>query len=179
MRTRSMATGKPAAAASRSAAAGGPLGGVVGEQITRLGLTNLVRYPFHKPFSELLAVTDLLVLPSEYEGMPMVVVESLATGIPVVATDVGNNREVLERTGGGIIVHIGDVGGMRRAVRKLLAEPPDPAALRAAVERAFQLGPMAEAYYRAFTAADPLEAEGFEGSRVRGLRNGTRDETAA
>ena len=140
----------------------GPLGSVVSEQITRLGLTNLVRYPFHKPFSELLAVTDLLVLPSEYEGMPMVVVESLATGIPVVATDVGNNREVLERTGGGVVVHVGDVGAMRRAVRQLLAAPPDPGALRTAVEAAFQLAPMAEAYYRVFTGADAPAREGTD-----------------
>ena len=34
------------------------------------------------------------------------------------------------------------------------AAPPDPAALRAAMERHFQLGPMAEAYYRAFAGAN-------------------------
>jgi glycosyltransferase involved in cell wall biosynthesis len=140
----------------------GPLGSVVSAQIQRLGLANLVQHPFHKPFSELLAVTDLLVLPSEYEGMPMVVVESLAMGIPVVATDVGNNREVLERTGGGVVVHVGDVGGMRRAVRQLLADPPDAAALRAAVENAFQLGPMADAYYRAFTEVVPQDGKADE-----------------
>lgn len=140
----------------------GPLGAVVSEQIKRLGLRNIVQHPFHKPFSELLAVTDLLVLPSEYEGMPMVILEALAMGVPVVATDVGNNREVLERSGGGTVVHIGDVVALRRAVQQMLAHPPDPAALRAAMQREFQLAPMAEAYYRAFTGADVPGGEGTD-----------------
>ena len=143
----------------------GPLGGVVAEQIERLGLPNIVQHPFHKPFSELLAVTDLMVLPSEYEGMPMVILEALAMGVPVVATDVGNNRDVLERSGGGVVVPVGDVGALRRAVQQMLAEPPSPSALRAAMERHFQLGPMAEAYYRAFTGAEtPDEVRGGDDS---------------
>jgi hypothetical protein len=60
------------------------------------------------------------------------------------------------------VVHVGDVGGMRRAVRQLLADPPDAAALRAAVENAFQLGPMADAYYRAFTEVVPQDGKADE-----------------
>lgn len=131
----------------------GPLGEDVRQQAQRLGLRNLILRSFHRPFSELLAVTDLLVLPSEYEGMPMVIVEALAMGIPVVATDVGNNRDVLQRTAGGAVVDVGDVAAMRRAVQRLVAEPPDPAALRDAVAREFPLEAMADAYYRVFTGA--------------------------
>jgi glycosyltransferase involved in cell wall biosynthesis len=46
------------------------------------------------PISDVLAVTDVLILPSEHEGMPLIVSEAQIMGKAVVVTDVGNNREV-------------------------------------------------------------------------------------
>ncbi len=127
----------------------GPLAATVRETRERLGLANLIVHEFHQPAREVFAVADLLVLPSEYEGMPMVILEALAMGVPVVATDVGNVREVLERTQGGQVVEkIGDVPGLRRAVQQVLAAPPEPAALRAAVAREFGLPEMVAQYER-------------------------------
>jgi glycosyltransferase involved in cell wall biosynthesis len=112
----------------------GQLAPQVDEEIHRTGLKNIVRHKFYRPISDVLAVTDVLVLPSEYEGMPLIVGEAQVMGKPVVVTDVGNNREVLAITGGGVVVpQIGDVGALADGVRRMLARPPDPARIREAV----------------------------------------------
>jgi glycosyltransferase involved in cell wall biosynthesis len=127
----------------------GPLAETVRAQVATSGLDNISVHAFHQPSSECYAVADVLLLPSEYEGMPMVILEALAMGVPVVATDVGNNREVLTRTGGGRIVdRVGDVPALRQAVLATLDAPADPAALRAAVEREFGMSAMLDAYAR-------------------------------
>jgi glycosyltransferase involved in cell wall biosynthesis len=55
-----------------------------------------------------LGIADLAVLPSRAEAMPMVVAESLAVGVPMVASDVGDVGEILTRTGAGIAVPADD-----------------------------------------------------------------------
>lgn len=64
---------------------------------------------------------DVLVLPSRSEGQPMVLLEALAAGCPVVATDVGGVREVLEG-GCGIVIPSGDPVEIASAVDRLLSE---------------------------------------------------------
>jgi glycosyltransferase involved in cell wall biosynthesis len=127
----------------------GPLAETVRAQVATSGLDNIRVHAFHQPSSECYAVADVLLLPSEYEGMPMVILEALAMGVPVVATDVGNNREVLTRTGGGRIVdRVGDLPALRQAVLATLDAPADPDALRAAVEREFGMTAMLDDYAR-------------------------------
>lgn len=109
----------------------GPLAARVDEQLQKIGLRNIRRLPFYQPISDLLAVTDVLVLPSEFEGMPMIVLEAQTMGKPVVVTDVGNNRDIVERTQGGVVLaQIGDVSALMSAVRQMLDHPPDPVELR-------------------------------------------------
>ncbi len=109
----------------------GPLEAQIDAAIAQVNATVLIRrLPFRRPISDILAVTDVLVLPSEFEGMPLIVAEAQAMGKPVVVTDVGNNREVLELTGGGVVVPVGDVQALYLGVQQMLAQPPDPARLR-------------------------------------------------
>jgi glycosyltransferase involved in cell wall biosynthesis len=109
----------------------GPLSPVLDEQIIKIGLTNVLRYGFYRPISDVLAVTDVLILPSEHEGMPLIVSEAQIMGKAVVVTDVGNNLEVLELTGGGVVVpQIGDVAALMNGVRQMLQGPPDAAQVR-------------------------------------------------
>ena len=61
----------------------GPLADQVDAQISKIGLKNIQRHPFYRPISDILAVTDVLVLPSDFEGMPMVIIEAQAMGKPV------------------------------------------------------------------------------------------------
>lgn len=82
----------------------------------------------------LLAAADLMVLPSEREGLANVWVESLAAGTPVLIADVGGAREVVDRPEAGRLV-AREAGAIAAAARDMLASPPDPAAVRRSAER--------------------------------------------
>lgn len=125
----------------------GLLGKAVDEQITHLDLKNIFRQKFYQPISDIYAISDVLVLPSEYEAMPLVIAETQAMGKPVVATDVGNNREVLEMTGGGVIVDkVGDIAGLMQGVNEMLASPPDPYEVREIILSRFGINVIADQY---------------------------------
>lgn len=127
----------------------GPMRDAIEAEARRTRIANLVRHSFYTPSSEIFAVADVVVAPSEYEGMPLVVLEAQAMGKAVVATDVGANREVLEYTRGGWIVpRVGDVGALAAAVEDALARPPDGATVREAVVRRFGIRRMIEQYER-------------------------------
>lgn len=127
----------------------GPLAALVDEQVEKLGLQNFHRQPFYRPISDVLALSDVLVLPSDFEGMPNIILEAQAMGKPMVVTDVGNNREVLERTGGGIVIQIGDLGALMSGVQVLLANPPDPLRMREVALAEFSIDVIAQKYYEA------------------------------
>ena len=52
---------------------------------------------------------DVLVLPSIFEGLPRVVMEASAMGVPAVVTDVKGNREAVVHECNGLLVPLGDV----------------------------------------------------------------------
>jgi teichuronic acid biosynthesis glycosyltransferase TuaC len=82
----------------------------------------------------LLAAADLMLLPSEREGLANVWVEALACGTPLLIADVGGAREVIDRPEAGRLVER-DPAAIAAAAREMLAAPPDPAAVRRAGER--------------------------------------------
>ena len=134
----------------------GPLAQAVDRELHQLGLENVRHLPFYRPSNEIFAITDVYVLPSEYEGMPLVLLEAQAMGVPVVVTDVGNNREILQVTQGGVLVEsIGDISALQQAVEQMLREPPDASAIRRALvedlSQRFSILPaqMGEKYRRA------------------------------
>jgi glycosyltransferase involved in cell wall biosynthesis len=129
----------------------GPLAQTVEEQVQKIGLKNIVRHPFYQPISDILATSDVLVLPSEFEGMPMIVIETLTMGKPVVATDVGNVREIIARTNGGIVVsQIGDISALSAGVRKMLDAAPPLHEIRQAALAHFDWKVCAEKHLPAF-----------------------------
>jgi glycosyltransferase involved in cell wall biosynthesis len=70
------------------------------EQVRRnLGLEDRVRLPGVMPpakIAQVLGASDLFVMSSAYEGMPIAVLEALATGLPVVSTNVGEVSLVVQ-----------------------------------------------------------------------------------
>jgi len=128
----------------------GPLADTVGEVVSTIGLSNFHRFPFYSPSTDIYAITDIIVLPSEYEGMPMVILEAQAMGKPVVATDVGNNRDLLEVSGGGYVIpKIGDINALRLNVKKVLEKPFDPVIIRSAISEHYSLQGMIKKYRQA------------------------------
>jgi glycosyltransferase involved in cell wall biosynthesis len=77
---------------------------------------------FRADVPALLALSDVLVLPSAADAMPMTVIEALALEVPVIATDVGDVARTLAG-GAGVVVPADDADALVRACRDLLADP--------------------------------------------------------
>ena len=133
----------------------GPLRGRLEEQAARLGvadrvdLVGFVRNPFPRELG-----WDLYLHPSNDEGLSNAILEAMALGRPIVATDVTGAREQIVDGESGLIVPPGDPGAMARAVRRLRDDPSlaarfgDAAVER--VERLFDLRRSAERYMEAY-----------------------------
>ncbi len=93
-------------------------------------------------------VSELVVLPSLYEGFGLPAAEAMACGTPVVATRVGALPEVLGEEGAGVLVPPRDPEEMAREIRRLLEDPPARAQMgiqgRRRVEELFTWGKVAE-----------------------------------
>ena len=103
----------------------------------RAGVADRVRFAGAVPHGDLAALlqaADVMVLPSEREGLANAWIEALACGVPLVIPDVGGAREVLDRPEAGRIVPR-DPQAIAAAIRDILAARPDPAAARAAAAR--------------------------------------------
>jgi glycosyltransferase involved in cell wall biosynthesis len=88
-------------------------------------LDEMVSFAGHRTdVPQILAQADLSVLPSDREGFSNAIVESLAAGVPVVATDVGGNREAIVAGESGLLVAPGDEEGLARAIKTILGDEP-------------------------------------------------------
>ncbi|MFC3440473.1 glycosyltransferase [Sphingobium rhizovicinum] len=97
----------------------------------RIGFLGSV--PHHK-LPRIFAAADIMALPSESEGLANAWVEALACGTPIVISDVGGARELLDRPEAGRIVER-DPEAIAEAIRALLDNPPSQAAVRASALR--------------------------------------------
>ena len=106
-------------------------------QAAELGLTERVHFLGALPPEELawpLSAADVFVLASGNEGWANVFLEAMACGLPVVATDVGGNAEVVCREELGVVVPLGDPAALAQALEGALAKSWDRAAIRAYAE---------------------------------------------
>jgi glycosyltransferase involved in cell wall biosynthesis len=99
----------------------GPLRAKLARKIDRAGLAGkFVLGGFRSDLDFFLPFFDLLVLPSYNEGLPNVVLEAFAAGVPVVATAVGGTPEILEDGLSGYLVPPGDAEVLRRRIADVL-----------------------------------------------------------
>jgi glycosyltransferase involved in cell wall biosynthesis len=104
----------------------------------RLGVGGRVRLVGRQPHEGLLHyynAADISVLASSREGWANVLLESMACGTPVVASDIPGNGEVVRERAAGLIVSANTSEGIAAAVRDLWSELPSRAATRAYAER--------------------------------------------
>ncbi len=94
------------------------------QQAEALGLSsNIMFVGFQSKMADWYAFADLMVLPSFFEGLPLVAIESLAAGCPVVATEVDGTPEVVVHMKTGLTVPPGEPGPLSEAIRFLLRYP--------------------------------------------------------
>jgi len=138
-----------------SAEVGAAEGQLIRSNVAAAGLTESLLGPLDADAVRArLSSADIFVLPSYLEGQPLAVLEAMAAGLAVVATNVGANPDVIRDGVDGLLVEPGDVGGLADALTRLLTDPPLRsqlgAAARARVEERHdlrRLGQEMEAVY--------------------------------
>lgn len=94
------------------------------QQAQELGvLRNFLFLGRRSDIAEILASCDIAVLPSRAEGLPNAVLEYMATGLPVIASRVGGNAELVQDGTTGILVPSEDSPALSAALLKLLSDP--------------------------------------------------------
>ena len=99
----------------------GPLEGEIQKLAATLGIADRVRFlGLRSDIPQLMNAADGYVLSSAWEGMPLVLQEAGATGLPVVATRVGGNAEVVLDGVSGLLVSPGNQGELAAAMAKIM-----------------------------------------------------------
>jgi glycosyltransferase involved in cell wall biosynthesis len=101
----------------------GPEYGRTRELVESLKLDRFVRYVgVVDEVAPLLRAADVLLLPSETESFGLVALEAMASGVPVVASDVGGLPEVVAHGSTGFLAPVGDVDAMAAACISILKD---------------------------------------------------------
>jgi glycosyltransferase involved in cell wall biosynthesis len=101
----------------------GPMEANTRKRISRLALGSTVEFRGLVPdIAEHLRTLDVLVLPSREDGRPVVVLEALASGVPVVASRLGGLPEIVHDGMNGFLCPPGDIAAMAACVDRLIAD---------------------------------------------------------
>ena len=102
---------------------GGELEGALKAEADKLGIENNVRITgFRNDVGSLLHVMDIFVLSSVSEGLPLCLLEAMASGKPVVATNVGGNPEIVVNGETGFLVPPRDPDSLAASILSLLQD---------------------------------------------------------
>lgn len=129
----------------------GPVKASVLEMLGAAGLQELAWLPGERSdVPEIMRGLDAFVLPSLAEGVSNTILEAMATGLPVIATAVGGNSELVQHGSTGEIVPSNDVEALAASLQRLAGEPLHARELgkagRALAERRFSMQAMVESY---------------------------------
>ena len=119
----------------------GTLRGALETRAALLGLADRIRFTgWTRDLASVYADLDVTVISSLNEGTPVSLIESLAAGCPVVATDVGGVRDLLNDEPGTTLVPSGDATRLARAIVDALREPIPMAEVSARICERFSVG---------------------------------------
>ena len=105
-------------------AGNGPLEETLRRMAAGLGISERVHFAgYVADMPALYAASDLVVQSSHTEGLPNVILEAAYLGAPMIATDVGGTREVIEHGVSGWLIEAGSVTTLVENVRRFLAQP--------------------------------------------------------
>jgi glycosyltransferase involved in cell wall biosynthesis len=122
---------------------------------TELRIAERVEFPgWDDRLREKFAQADLLAVPSRFEAFPLIILEAMSAGLPVVATDVGSVREAVVDGETGLLVAPESVQALTAALAQLLDDEPRRLELgrrgRDRMQRLFTADAMARAFERLY-----------------------------
>jgi glycosyltransferase involved in cell wall biosynthesis len=140
-----------------------------------LGVQARVRFAGYRPdMPALLAAADLCVISSHNEGLPLVLLEAMAAGVPVVSTDVGAIARAIQQGDSGWLVPAGDADALGAALREALRQPDRAAQMarraRHEYERRYSRAAMGERYLRIYHSLIGQPAPGSLPARPAAVR---------
>jgi len=134
--------------------------GTLVEELRRRGGDRVHLLGLRTDIPDLLGACDLFALASDYEGLPVAVIEAMAAGLPVVATAVGGVPELVEQDRTGLLVPPRNAAALAGALAALAADAERRAAMRAcAAEKS-----------RNFTAAGMIDSYAAFFEKTAGVR---------
>jgi glycosyltransferase involved in cell wall biosynthesis len=102
----------------------GKMRSTIENHVQKLGLSENVQFlGYQNNILEILRSMDIFVLPSLWEGMPNAILEAMAAGLPVVATNVGGTPEVVVDGETGFLVPPRDPEALANAIQRLIDDP--------------------------------------------------------
>lgn len=109
----------------------GALEDAVRERAARLGVADRVTFAgFRRDVAGCLHAADFFLMPSQSEGLPLSLLEAMAAGLPVVASDVGGIPGAIGEPPCGLLVPPGDSAGLAAALERIVGDPALRASLR-------------------------------------------------
>ncbi len=90
----------------------------------QLGITDKIKYlGNHESIESLIPCADLIIQPSEHESFGLVPLEAMACEVPIIGTDSGGVREVVENGVSGYLCEVGDTDAMAARAIEILTNP--------------------------------------------------------
>lgn len=100
------------------------------ENAERLGIAAACRFPGNlAQLADVYRAIDVFVMPSLWEGLSLAMLEAMAAGLPMIATEVGGARDVLGDSEWGVLIPPRDPAAIVTAIDRLLADPQQRGAL--------------------------------------------------
>ena len=137
----------------------GPLLEPTKAQVQELGLEDCVKFiGFRKDIKNLYKGADLYVNSSQHEALSFLIIEAMAAGLPVIATDMGGNSDIVnDEAGCGMLVEYDNPDSMAVAMKCFLEDPAFAARCREnarrTIEDKFEIHKMARATYGVYEKA--------------------------
>ncbi len=101
----------------------GPHEDLLRQRIQALGLTDYFVFAgYRQDIPEIIAMSDIVVRPSEMEGLPINVIEAMLMAKPVVATNIAGVPEMIDHGVNGFMIDVGDVTGLAQNLIHILED---------------------------------------------------------
>ena len=102
----------------------GPMKARLRARAEELGVRERVKLlGFRKDIAELHKMADIFVFPSLQEGLPVALMEAMASGLPIVASRIRGNEDLIQNNRGGYLVKAQDSEQLAEAISKMIKNP--------------------------------------------------------